>query len=125
MLGTVLAATVALACHGHTALTWDPYPDATVPYFEVQRTVSGMGAWSVAGDTREKNRGAFVDNGISFPAVRAERWDLLRAWSLPLAGVSYDYRVVAVGGNGVRSAPSNVVNCGPQDPTSCYPVRCP
>ena len=109
-------------CHGHTGLVWAAYPDPTVTHFEVERSVGGLDAWSDAGDTREKNRPAVPDEG--YPAIRAESWDLLRAWSLPAEGVRYDYRVRAVRG-ALKSPPSNVLACPPQDPTRCYPVACP
>ncbi len=105
-------------CHGHTGLRWDPYPGLAA-YFEVERAEAGS-AWMLVGDTREKNR---PENDES-PATRAETWDLLRAWSIPLAGAVYSYRVRAVSGTGALSEPSNVVNCGPQDPTLCYPEDC-
>jgi hypothetical protein len=150
--GLVLA--VAVACHGHTALTWDPYvndPQYPAAYFEVERSVGGLNVWSVAGDTREKDRAAVdeivIRNNTTgavtrvsvtvpwtcpaghtctfsmrlAPAYRAQLWDLLRAWSLPVEGVHYDYRVRAVGTTGLKSGPSNVVNCGPQDPTWVRP----
>jgi len=114
-------------CHGHTGLTWDAYPEASVTHFEVERTVSGIDAWSFAGDTQYKNRPAWVDEyGETHPATRAEIWDLLRAWSLPVEGVHYSYRVRAVKSTGAKSIePSNVVDCGPQDPTRCFPEACP
>jgi hypothetical protein len=119
-----LAPPMAENCHGHTALVWDPYVDPTVSHFEVERTVEGIGAWSLAGSTLEKNRPSYIEDGTIHPAFRSESWDLLRAWSLPAEGVTYAYRARAVRG-AEKSLPSNVVVCGPQDPTRCYPEACP
>lgn len=109
-------------CHGHTGLVWDAYSDTSVGYFEVERTVTGLDSWSVAGDTLYKNRAEWTDEeGTVYPAIRGETWEVLRAWSLPVENVHYSYRVKAVRtSDGQRSAVSNVVDCGPQNPTRCY-----
>ena len=110
-----------LACHGHTGLIWDPYTDLAVDRFQAERTIKGTDSWRVVGDTRYKNREAYTDeDGVTYPAVRAETWDLLRTTDMPVSGMEYSYRMVAVRPDGERSAPSNVVTCGPQDPTRCF-----
>lgn len=113
-------------CHGHTGLEWDPYTNLEVTHFEMERQVQGEPpTWAIAGDTSYCNRPEYTDEDGTIPAIRCERWDLLRAITIPVEGVVYEYRARAVAPDGTRSAPSNVVACGPQDPTTCIPGPCP
>ena len=81
-----------MACTCSECLTWDPAAGSA--WYEVKRCDHSGQNCSIVGDTRWRNRPAYIDDdGVSHPQVLPTLWCVAWDDSFPKAGRSYDYTV--------------------------------